>query len=59
MTDRQDLQFKFFYTLVIQEFVKFLQILIDNGANPHAKVQKLEFYRKLDEHKQHLFKLEE
>ena len=29
------------------------------GANPHAKVDKLEFYRKLDEHRQLLVRISE
>ena len=34
--------------------MKFLQVLVEKGANPHANVEKLEFYRKLDVHKRHL-----
>ena len=34
--------------------MKFLQVLVEKGANPHATVEKLEFYRKLDVHKRHL-----
>ena len=34
-------------------------MLIDSGADPHTTVQKLEFYRKLDEHKKHLIVMAE
>lgn len=40
--------------LVSQEFVKLLAIMKEYGADPHAKVDKLEFYRKLDAHKKQL-----
>ena len=33
--------------------------MVENGANPHATVDKLEFYRKLDDHKKHLILLQE
>jgi len=29
-------------------------MFVAKGANPHAKVDRLEFYRLLDEHKKHL-----
>ena len=38
----------------MQEFIKLLDFLVSKGADPSAKVDKLEFYRKLDKHKQHL-----
>jgi len=31
-----------------------LRIIIQKGADPHAKVDKIEFYRELDEHKRTL-----
>lgn len=37
--------------LITVPFIAFLKILIDKGADPHAKVDKIEFYRELDEHK--------
>ena len=33
--------------------------MVVHGADPHATVDKLEFYRKLDEHKKHLLVLHE
>ena len=58
-SQKENLLYRYFYTLIAQEFVKFLQVLIERGANPRATVDKLEFYRKLDEHKKHLLVLEE
>ena len=37
----------------------FLKYLIQLGANPHAKVDKLQFYRELDAHKRQLVRMEE
>ena len=54
---RELIEKKIFHTLLAQEFVKFLQFMVENGANPHATVDKLEFYRKLDDHKKHLILL--
>ena len=51
------LETRYFHTLIAQEFVKFLQFMVEKGANPHATVDKLEFYRKLDDHKKHLILL--
>lgn len=53
-TKKLELHKKFFHTLIAQPFVNFLVELIEQGVNPHARVEKLEFYRKLDEHKKHL-----
>ena len=44
----------FFYELVIQPLVNLLKYIVEKGANPHATVQKLGFYRKLDDHMKHL-----
>jgi hypothetical protein len=38
-------------SLVTVPFIELLKVLIEKGANPHAKVDKIEFYRELDEHK--------
>jgi hypothetical protein len=40
--------------IFILPFIEFLQMFVAKGANPHAKVDRLEFYRLLDEHKKHL-----
>ena len=53
-TKERELVYRFFYTLIIQPFVNFLKAIVDKGADPHATVQKLSFYRKLDEHMKHL-----
>ena len=41
-------------TLITEPFIALLKLLVNKGANPHAKVDKLEFYRELDEHKRRL-----
>ena len=41
-------------SLVTVPFIEFLRTLIIKGADPHAKVDKIEFYRELDEHKRTL-----
>ena len=38
----------------MREFIKFLEFIAEKGADKGAKVEKLEFYRKLDKHRQHL-----
>ena len=38
-------------TLVTLPLIEFLKTIIQKGANPHSKVDKIEFYRELDEHK--------
>lgn len=38
-------------SLITVPFIDFLKVLIEKGADPHAKVDKIEFYRELDEHK--------
>jgi hypothetical protein len=38
-------------SLITVPFIEFLKVLIEKGADPHAKVDKIEFYRELDEHK--------
>ena len=35
-------------------FIDFLKFFVGKGADPHAKVDRLEFYRELDEHKRHM-----
>jgi hypothetical protein len=45
---------KIFNELIVQPFIELLDFLVAKGADPSAKVEKLEFYRKLDTHKQHL-----
>ena len=37
--------------LITVPLIAFLKTLIEKGADPHAKVDKIEFYRELDEHK--------
>ena len=36
---------------VVQPFLKCLSLLIEKGADPHAQVVKLKYYRELDEEK--------
>ena len=50
----KELQNKYFDELIVQPFIKLLEFLVKKGADPSAKVDKLEFYRKLDKHKQHI-----
>ena len=38
-------------SLITVPLIDFLKVLIEKGADPHAKVDKIEFYRELDEHK--------
>lgn len=35
-------------------FIAFLKQFVGKGADAHAKVDRLEFYRELDEHKRHM-----
>ena len=50
----QDMISKHFDSLIVEPFIALLKSLIEKGANPKATVDKLEFYRELDKHKQHL-----
>ena len=36
---------------MVQPFIKCLKLLVQKGADPHATVQKLKYYRELDEEK--------
>ena len=56
---KREQHIRYFHSLVAQPFVKFLQELVELGVNAHATVGKLEFYRKLDDHKKHLLLLGE
>jgi len=47
----QELIETYIRSLVTVPLIDFLRIIIAKGANPHAKVDKIEFYRELDEHK--------
>jgi hypothetical protein len=40
--------------LIYGPFIEFLKLLISRGADAKACVDKLEFYRELDEHKKHV-----
>jgi len=35
---KQEMQFRFFHTLVVQPFVNFMKIAVEKGADPHATV---------------------
>jgi hypothetical protein len=48
------LRAKYFKDLITTPFIFLLRVLIQKGADPHAKVEKLEFYRELDQHKRQL-----
>ena len=50
----QELIKTYLKSLVTVPFIEFLRTLIIKGADPHAKVDKIEFYRELDEHKRTL-----
>ena len=41
-------------TLITEPFIALLKLIVNKGANPHTKVDKIEFYRDLDEHKRRL-----
>ena len=40
--------------LIVEPLITFLKFLVTKDADKSAKVEKLEFYRKLDKHKQHI-----
>jgi hypothetical protein len=44
---------------IIKPLIEFLDMLVSRGANPHAKVDRLEFYRELDEHKRQVLTINE
>jgi len=44
---------------VVQPFLKCLKLLIEKGADPHAQVQKLKYYRELDEEKRKMAMVKE
>jgi len=50
---------KLLETLILKPFIELLRILVKAKADPSAKVDKLEFYRELDQHKQKLYLVEE
>jgi len=41
-------------SLITEPFIALLKLLVLKGANPHAKVDKIEFYRELDQHRRHI-----
>ena len=41
-------------TLITEPFIALLKLIVNKGANPNTKVDKIEFYRDLDEHKRRL-----
>jgi hypothetical protein len=45
--------------IVINPFIDLLRLMVQHGADPRAKVEKMEFYRELDKHKQKLTLVEE
>jgi len=47
----KNLKLKFLRELFLHPFIDFMRQLIKKGANPHAKVEKIKFYRELDKHK--------
>jgi hypothetical protein len=44
----------YYDSLIVVPFIELLKSLVKIGADPKATVDKLEFYRELDKHKQHL-----
>ena len=50
----KNLKEQYFRELIVEPFIKLLEALVKKGADPQASVDKLEFYRELDKHKQHL-----
>jgi len=56
---KRQVEAEFIERLIEKPMTEFIQLLVERGCNPHATVQKLEFYRKLDEHKQHLLMMAE
>ena len=44
---------------VVQPLLKCLALLIEKGADPHAQVQKLKYYRELDEEKRKMAMVKE
>lgn len=45
--------------IVTNPLIELLRLMVSAGSDPLAKVDKLEFYRDLDQHKQKLFLVEE
>ena len=45
----KELTDQYLETLVTVPFIEFLKFLILKGADPYAKVDKVQFYRDLDE----------
>lgn len=45
--------------ILVEPFIEILKTLVKAGADPLVKVEKLEFYRELDKHKQKLLLVEE
>jgi hypothetical protein len=45
---------KYLESLITEPFIALLNLLVLKGANPHAKVDKNEFYRELDLHKRRI-----
>ena len=42
---------EFFDQIIVKPFINILKLLIDQGADVHAQVQKLKKYRDLEEQK--------
>lgn len=55
----KDMTAKNLARLVTKPFIELLTLMVEAGADPLAKVDKLEFYRELDKHKQKMFLVEE
>ena len=56
---RKAIETQLFMQLISEPVLQMIKLLKDHGADVNATVQKLEFYRKLDEHKKHLLVLHE
>jgi hypothetical protein len=40
---------EFMDEIIVKPFINLLQVLIENGADPKARVQKLKYYRGIEE----------
>ena len=58
-TQRMELELNFNRKLISEPMLALIHFMAERGADVHAKVEKVEFYRKLDEHKKHLLVLHE
>ena len=48
---RKTIQARFEQKLIVEPLITWLKFMVSKGADKAAKVDKLEFYRKLDKHK--------